>query len=410
MLWTASRTDEEGYVSSSDDEEELRFGGKTFQRMALEWILLGNARTDPTIDNVVFYSSAAELLVVFVDAAVLAFRLLMYSSVGIVSSFVFWFSVTQDKYLNFLRANATAHEVINIPDDKQGPLFRAFLPHWDVVWAFYFPVASLMFLVPKKRQSALIVVLTIISSLIGHAISRFYASELIGELFPILIWPFNVLMVMGSRRGQLGFMFQQLMAFLIGLSVSLTRGWTHKFIPGSDSERRGSQVDTERIIELVRWFAIPLVGEMLTEYAAIITGSLLVIIFRQDLLRFPIEYYAGLEKPFDTDRDTIINDAASNAIWQVVAELVVDSICISIEKQRGFDLAWVFNHRHRYFALMFFAATWFGNVALGLIISAGGDRFANCAGENMCMCAADKNGGLDEFGLRQLYCDYFQDT
>lgn len=565
-----SRVSEEPMSSHSAEQDEPLVP-KTPERRALEWIMLGNARQDSSIDGMVFESSAAKSIIIFLDAVMLTLRLICYSLIGVSTIAIFWVPARSDTFLDFMYVNYTAKEHIYIPDNSENAFIRSFRPHWDIIWPLYLPVSTLIYLRLSLKRSFIVIFLSLTVMVSCMCMHRVYHLTILSKIVPIISWPGVVLSVTTTenRRHIMMLILQQVSAFAIGLGVTQTNALTsewesqemanvlqliiilpvfrelaYAFVKSSarhmalspvaggvdrrvtwlfvlwfqylasiyvrlkffrlqsnstltgvlifqsiqevalrlsqpyrelwlqritsgvmtrfrrwkrfssrvahensstresnvepkssrinlawiqtndnyqnsldrfvgpgqkqNSPRVGASKKSVALSESQRWYAIPLVGEMLTEYTAIFTASIVIILFENEVLRFPIEYYVGLKDPFHVDHATMVNDALSSAAKQVAAEILVDSLCISIEKQRGFDLGWVFDRRHRLFSVMLFAAVWFGNVGVAYIIS-GGDHFTNCVGQDMCVCAVDAAGGLVSGGLRQQYCDYIQD-
>jgi hypothetical protein len=143
-----------------------------------------------------------------------------------------------------------------------------------------------------------------------------------------------------------------------------------------------------------------IIADMLTEYGAMYAALVTILWNYSRPLEEPhpvLKTYAGI---FDGQDNT--GKVVAMFVFQLVTEIITDSICIVFELRGGINVAAAWRKLTKLeFAFWFSFAAFTGNV-FALAITSHADNLTNCLGLNMCVCAG--GNGLDPTGVRQAYC------
>eukprot|EP00670_Eutreptiella_braarudii_P005162 CAMPEP_0174283326 /NCGR_PEP_ID=MMETSP0809-20121228/4003_1 /TAXON_ID=73025 ORGANISM="Eutreptiella gymnastica-like, Strain CCMP1594" /NCGR_SAMPLE_ID=MMETSP0809 /ASSEMBLY_ACC=CAM_ASM_000658 /LENGTH=552 /DNA_ID=CAMNT_0015378183 /DNA_START=121 /DNA_END=1779 /DNA_ORIENTATION=- len=142
-----------------------------------------------------------------------------------------------------------------------------------------------------------------------------------------------------------------------------------------------------------------LMGDAISEYAAIIFVHLFPLLFSSRLLQVPLDYFN------DPDLDWGNPLQGANVLYsfliQILSEVVVDTVCIAIANYFNHDLcaAWKFFSKKALIIGLIAAGTFSCAVSTNTMRV---DYVRPCFGVDMCYCS--KGYGLSPGGLRERYC------
>lgn len=157
-------------------------------------------------------------------------------------------------------------------------------------------------------------------------------------------------------------------------------------LPRTDDERRHT---AKRV-----FYSRAILSEMSSEFMSITVAYFLLVYWSDKPLLYPFDGYKD-SSSWDTSWLIL------SAILQILFELIIDIICLVLERETDPFYVWV-HHDKRAFLFLFAFASWYGS-HLAVTFVTHVDDLTACIGENTTMCACVDNG-LKPLGFRATFC------
>jgi len=125
------------------------------------------------------------------------------------------------------------------------------------------------------------------------------------------------------------------------------------------------------------FYSLIVINEMIAEYVAILTSSLVMIDWKDKVLFYDVPWYATLDEPFAGEIS--IRPVLTSVQLQLFTEILVDAICIYYEtKRQGLDLGPIWRKTlSKGYISHIMLGTWIGYI-YGTAASAIGTKLGGC--------------------------------
>lgn len=144
------------------------------------------------------------------------------------------------------------------------------------------------------------------------------------------------------------------------------------------------------------FYSLVVLVEMMAEYTGISVSCLLIAYFSDHIIDSPYLWYTS--QPLDSPQN--LSPLFMNSLVQLVAETVVDVVCMFYEVQRDPESAWVFLTSSKSFLFLYAFVSLTGAHLASLIVIAS-DSYDACIDRDLCYCVGN---GLVVAGVRDQYC------